>query len=314
MNQVFESYWGIDVSKDWLDVAINQQVFHIPQTEEAIGTFIKQQQAHSKNALVIMESTGGYERLATHCLSLAGLTVHVAHPNKVLAFAKAKGRLAKTDRIDALLLSAYGQFIESEDIRELPSKAQQTLQAYGARLEQLKQMHHEEACRLGQAMEEVKESHQALITLLKKEISQLEDQIMGIIQSDAELNEKYDLLRSMKGVGPVLAMVLLIDLPELGKANKKEIAALVGVAPLTNQSGQRQGKAMTRYGRRGVRKVLYMAALTACRYNPLLKAFYDQLVTRGKLKKVALVAVMRKMLVILNAMLHTKTVFNPIKL
>src|SRR5262249_3057519 len=309
MNQVFESYWGVDVSKDWLDIAIDGQVFHIAQTEEAICNLIKQQESKTKNALVIMESTGGYERLAVHCLALAGLTVHVAHPNKVSAFAKAKGRLAKTDKIDALLLSAYGKFIEAEDIRELPSKAQQELQALGARLEQLKQMHHEEACRLGQAAVEVKGSHELLISVLKKEISEIEGKAMKIIESDIELKEKYDLLRSMKGVGPVLAMVLLIDLPELGKANKKEIAALVGVAPLTNQSGQKQGKAMTRYGRRGIRKVLYMAALTACRYNPLLKTFYDSLVARGKLKKVALVAVMRKMLVILNGMLHSKTCF-----
>lgn len=311
MSQIFESYWGIDVSKDWLDIAIDKQVFHITQTEEAIIEFIKQQETKTKNALVVLESTGGYERLISHCLQLAGLTVHVAHPNKVSAFAKAKGRLAKTDKIDALLLSAYGRFIEASDIRELPSKAQQELQALGARLEQLKQMYHQETCRLGQSLEVVKSSHEGLIEILKKEIKELEDKVMKLIESDAELKMRYDLLRSMKGVGPVLAMVLLIDLPELGKANKKEIAALVGVAPVTNQSGQKQGKAMTKYGRQGVRKVLYMAALTACRYNSRLKTFYDGLLARGKLKKVALVAVMRKMLVILNSMLHSRRYFTP---
>lgn len=311
MDNSFESYWGIDVSKDWLDIAIEGQVFHILQTEEAIFNFIQQQNTTTKNTLVVLESTGGYERLAVHCLSLSGMTVHVAHPNKVVAFAKAKGRLAKTDKIDAKILSAYGRFIEVHDIRELPTKEQQALQMLGARLVQLKEMHHQEKCRLGQASAIVKRSHEMLIEILTQEKEAIEKEVMQIIEASSELKEKYDLLRSMKGVGPVLAMTLLIDLPELGKATKKEIAALVGVAPITKQSGQKSGKAMTRYGRRGVRKVLYMAALTACRYNPQLKIFYDRLVAAGKLKKVALVAVMRKMLVILNAMLHARTCFEP---
>lgn len=310
MSTVFESYWGVDVSKDWLDVAIENRTFHIARTEEALVDFVKNHPVEGRT-LVVLESTGGYERLVVHGLSLAGMVVHVAHPNKVVAYAKARGRLAKTDRIDAKILCSYGRFIEAEDIKELPSQQQQELQLFGARLEQLKQMHHQEKCRLGQcSLAAVRGSHEIMLISLEKWVEEIESKALEIIDSNPELKERYDLLRTMKGVGPVLAMTLLIDLPELGKANKKEIAALVGVAPITNQSGQRSGKAMTKYGRGGVRKILYMAALTACRYNPKLKEFYQRLLAAGKLKKVALVAVMRKMLVILNAMLHTKTAFS----
>lgn len=311
MTTCFESYWGIDVSKDWLDIAIENQVFQIARREETLLEFVKAHRMPEGSTLVVLESTGGYERLVVQCLALSGMVVHVAHPNKVVAYATAKGRLAKTDKIDAKILCQYGRFIEAHDIKELPSQSQQSLQLYGARLEQLKQMHHQESCRLGQCdFDGVRGSHELMMELLKKQIKEIEGTVMAIIESTPELKEKYLILRSMKGVGPVLAMTLLIDLPELGKANKKEIAALVGVAPITNQSGQRTGKAMTRYGRKEVRKVLYMAALTACRHNSKLKAFYERLVAAGKLKKVALVAVMRKMLVILNAMLHTKTSFT----
>jgi transposase len=311
MNTVFENYWGIDVSKGWLDVAIGDKVFRILQTEEAMTKLIQQNKANAQRALVVLESTGGYEKLAVDCLSRARLTVHIAHPNKVNAFAKAKGRLAKTDKIDAKLLSDYGRFINPEDIRALPTQENQALRLLGARLDQLKGMHHQEVCRLGIASsKEIKKSHELMMRIIKKEIMAIEKKIMSFIKADAELAEKYQLLRSMKGVGPVLAMTLLIDLPELGNVNKKEVAALVGVAPITNQSGKKIGRAITRYGRSGVRKVLYMAALTACKYNPKIKAFYERLITAGKLKKIAIVAAMRKMLVILNAMIQSKSCFN----
>jgi len=311
MNTIYENYWGIDVSKGWVDIAIENKVTRIEQTEKKIKAFIKANKGFSQKALAVVESTGGYERLITDCLSEANLTVHIAHPNKVCAYARAKGRLAKTDKIDAKLLSNYGRFIEAKDIRALPSKEQQELQLLGARIEQLKALHHQEACRMGLVTTKaIKKSQEAMLYLAKKQIEEMEALALGLIKADPELIGRYELLRSMKGVGPVLALTLLIDLPELGQVNKKEIAALVGVAPITNQSGQREGKAMTKYGRSGVRKILYMAALTACRHNPKLKAFYTRLVAAGKLKKVALVATMRKMLVILNAMVQSKTRFN----
>jgi transposase len=311
MQKEFENYWGIDVSKGWLDIAIGSTVCRIEQTEKALVEFIGKNKRFTKQALVVLESTGGYEQLAVDHLSLAGLTVHIAHPNKVKAFGKAKGRLAKTDALDAKLLLDYGRFMEPSTLRDLPSQKQRLLQQLGSRLEQLKAMHHQERCRLGMARDTtLKRSHELLLAVIKEESTALEKQIEDLIQGDAELKEKYAILRSMKGVGPVLAMTLLVDLPELGKATKKEIAALVGVAPLTQQSGQRNGRALTRYGRKNIRKILYMSALTASRYNTTLHHFYERLVKAGKLKKVALVAVMRKMLVILNAMIQSKTCFN----
>jgi transposase len=311
MSTCFENYWGIDVSKGWLDIAIDKVVTRIEQTEEAINGFINQQKAFTSKALVTLESTGGYEKLVADCLSLAGLTVHIAHPNKVKSFAKAKGRLAKTDKIDAKLLCDYGRFIDADEIRGLRSKEQEELRELGARLAQLKDLHHQETCRLGIASNKnIARSHGSILKTIKAEIAVIVKQIMQLINENSGLKEKHSLLCSMKGVGPVLSMVLLTDLPELGQINKKEVAALVGVAPLTNQSGQKTGKAMTKYGRAGIRKILYMAALTASRHNPKLKVFYERLVSAGKPRKVAIVAVMRKMLVILNAMIITNTRFE----
>lgn len=304
----FNNYWGIDVSKNWLDIAINQQVFRIDQTEKAINKFIKKN--YIEKTLTVVESTGGYESKIVRCLASSGITVHIAHPNKVKAFSKAKGKLAKTDKIDAKLLKEYGQFIKEDEIRDLPSQYQTELQLLGSRLEQLKEMHHQESCRLGIASDKViKKSINLILKSLKMQMLIVEEKIMRLIDEDIVLKEKYNLLRSMKGVGSVLAMSLITDLPELGKANKKEIAALVGVAPITKESGQKRGKATTKYGRNGVRKKLFMGALTACRRNGKLKNFYEKLIAAGKPKKVAIVAIMRKMIVILNAMVQSKSYF-----
>jgi transposase len=311
MNQAFETYWGIDVSKEWLDIDIGTQTIRILQTEKSLQDFIQKHPLECSNTLVVLESTGGYEQLAVRVLSAAGLVVHIAHPNKVKAFAKAKGRLAKTDKIDAKLLRAYGSFIQAKEIRNLPSGLQKDLELLGSRLSQLKAMHHQESCRLGLAGEaSVKRSIQSIVDFLKEEIDSIQQAILQAVNSRRELKEKYALLQSMKGVGPQVALKLLTDLPELGTTNQKEIAALVGVAPITNTSGQKQGRAMIKYGRSEVRKVLYMGALVASRYEPRLQIFYKKLLEKGKPPKVALVAVMRKMIVILNAMLQSKKPFQ----
>jgi transposase len=310
IDKKFENFFGIDVSKEWLDIAIDAQVFRIAQSEKDIASFFRKFNSIKVKTLIVLESTGGYERNAANYLSEQGYTVHVAHPNKVKAFALAKGRLAKTDVIDAKLLSAYGRFIDSTEIRELPSKMEQNLRDLSSRIAQLKEMHQQESCRLGITSEKlVKESIELMLGIIKKEIMTVEEKVLSIIKSDAQLIEKYELLRSMKGVGPALAMILITSLPELGKANKKEIAALVGVAPITNQSGQKTGKAMTKFGRNSIRKILYMGALSVCRWDTKFKSFYEKLVAAGKPKKVAIVAVMRKMLVILNAMITHKKAF-----
>ena len=306
----FENYWGVDVSKNWLDIALGTRVIRIDQTKKAMSDFLVQNKVSESNTLITLESTGGYEQLAVEYFSEKGFTIHVAHPTKVKSFARAKGRLAKTDTIDAKLLREYGRFIEVSEIRNLPSKTTRKLRSLGSRLEDLKEMHHQESCRLGIASELLtKKSISSILKILKKEIASIEKEALDIIKSSNELKEKYELLRTMKGVGPILALTLICSLPELGVANKKEIAALVGVAPITNQSGQKSGKAMTRYGRQNVRRVLYMGALVASRHSSKFKLFYNKLVEAGKPKKVAIVAVMRKMIVILNSMIMTKKAF-----
>jgi|LakMenEpi05May12_1017382.scaffolds.fasta_scaffold06438_1 transposase len=311
MDKRFDIYWGIDVSKEWLDIDVGSEVIRIAQNEKAIKEVMKQHKIeNSQSLLATLESTGGYERLAIRCLSEAGVVVHVAHPNKVKSFARARGRLAKTDQIDAVILKEYGRFIKPDEIKPLPTALESELELLGSRLDQLKEMHHQERCRLGIACGEgVKKSITNMIKLLKEEMEILEESILELINKDECLKEKYNILCSMKGVGPVLAMKLITDLPELGEANEKEIAALVGVAPITHDSGQKKGKAMTKYGRHGVRKTLYMGALTASRHNPRFQSFYTKLIEAGKPPKVALVAVMRKMIVTLNAMVQSKKHF-----
>lgn len=310
MKTKYEVVWGIDVSKSWLDISIGAQVRRIEQIPQSISDFIKDHLLRGKRTLAVLESTGGYERLAADYLSASGVEVHIAHPNKVRAYAKAKGYLAKTDKLDAKVLEGYGWFIDPEKIRALPSEQERKLRALSTRLAQLKEAHHQECCRLGLSTDQdIKASHQSLLKLLEKQIEKIGAQLLDLIQSNTVLSQKYALLRSMKGVGPVLALTLLAELPELGRVNKKEIAALVGVAPMNRESGKLIGKAHTCYGRESVRKVLYMTALVAARYNARLKAFYQGLLARGKQKKVALVAVMRKMLVILNAMVQSNTAF-----
>lgn len=310
-NKTYEIVWGIDVSKEWLDISINENVQRIDQTEKSILKFIKTNKMTHEKILAVVESTGGYERLVVECFSKAGFLVHVAHPNKVRAYAKARGRLAKTDKLDARMIEGYGKFIDPTIIYDLPSELEQKLSELNSRMAQLKEAHHQECCRLGMAREAtVKRSHKSLIKVLKQQIEVIKDQILVLIQSDKGLTEKYNLLQSMKGVGPTLAMTLLADLPELGRISKKEIAALVGVAPITKESGKHAGKAVTQFGRHNVRKVLYMSALVAARHNDYIKSFYQRLLARGKLKKVALVAVMRKMIVVLNAMMQTNSAFR----
>jgi len=309
MRTTFEEYWGIDVSKNWLDIAIGDKAFRVEQNKKSIKEFVN---FHKKvNTLAVLESTGGYEKPMARYLEKSGVVVHIAHPNKVVAFAKAKGRLAKTDKIDAHLLKEYGKFINPNEIKKYITEKQEELELLGARLEQLKELHHQEICRAGIALSPlIKKSLKKTTMLIESQIKTIGKAIIAIIDSDPGLKEKYNLLRSMKGVGDVLSIALMTSLPELGEANKKEIAALVGVAPITKESGQKIGKASIRYGRPNVRRVLYMGALTACRYNLKFKDFYEKLVKAGKPKKVAIVAVMRKMIVTLNAMAQTKTYFN----
>jgi transposase len=311
-SKAYENYCGIDVSKEWLDFSLENNVFRVKQDKLQIKKFICKYLQAKASVLCVLESTGGYEHLVSGCLVETGISVHVAHPNKVVAFAKAKGRLAKTDRIDAKILAEYGEFIQGHELRSPSSKAQLVLQELSSRLAQLKMSRHQEGCRLGIVKTpKVRRSLEMMLKALDKQICELEEAILDAIKQDERLKKQFNILQSMKGVGKTLAMVILTDLPEVGTLNKKQIAALVGVAPITKQSGNWHGAATTKYGRATVRKVLYMAALVASRYNEKMRQFYDRLIANGKPKKVALVAVMRKMIVILNAMICNEACYQP---
>lgn len=308
MNQTYSVFCGIDVSKEWIDIALGKKTFQLLQDKQAINNFIKKHFDRPNESLVILESTGGYELLTAECFDAAGITVHISHPNRVRDFAKAKGRLAKNDRLDAIILSEYGRFISPSDIRSLRSKLLIKLGALNSRLAQLKELHHQEACRLGTAqVSEVEKTHKEMLKLLKKQMTSIESKMLTLITSETELKERYIRLQTMKGVGQALALTLIASLPELGYANKKEIAALVGVAPITKNSGKKRGRAMTQNGRSGLRKILYMGALSAIRWDVRMSEFYKRIISTGKAKKVGIVAVMRKMIVTMNAMLTYKT-------
>ena len=304
------SYVGIDVSKDWLDIAVEGKVYRVKQTQAQIDEFIR---ARLNVAMVcVLEATGGYERLSVKLLEGSDIGVHFAHTHKVRAYAKARGYFAKTDKIDALLLADFGRFSNAQanakkaqnqyDLADLQSRSSEIKAVLRAENNRLR------CCR----SERVKQGVERSISFLESELALVLEDIKALIGSDAELSENEKIIGSLKGVGQATTYALLAQLPELGSLNHKKIAALVGVAPFTWQSGKRE-KAKIRYGREKVRHVLYMAALSAARFNPVLKEFYERLMARGKPAKVALVAVMRKMLVILNAMVKNKKTWQLIK-
>ncbi len=303
-NYAYSHFYGIDVSKEWLDIASEKKTFKVKQKTKDIKKFIAYNLKNvDKSTLCVVESTGGYEHEISQQLMHAGATVHVAHPSKVVAFAKAKGRLAKTDKIDAKILKEYGKFIQPHELRLPPALKQLELKELSSRLAQLKIMHHQELCRFKEIKSVVvKTSLKKMITSINQLLEAAEKVVFDAINNDEVMQKKSVILQSMPGVGKVLSTTLLIDLPELGTLDNKQIAALIGVAPVTKQSGKWSGRASTGHGRSCVRKVLFMGALTASKHNIKLKQFYDRLVASGKPKKVALVAVMRKMIVTLNAM------------
>lgn len=295
---------GIDVSKEWIDIATEKSSFRVAQLVEPIDEKIIEIKQLNP-LLCVVESTGGHERLIIERLYAAGLKVHVAHPSRVRNFARAKGLLAKTDRLDAYVLSAYGAFVGEKAITVQPSIQQQKLSDLQARYEQLKMMLHAETCRIVNPVHaKVKIDIEKTIKFLKKRLAGISEEIQEILKTDEVLKNQQQILCSMKGIGEITSQTLIIDLPELGQLSRKEIAALVGVAPMNQESGKKRSYSRIQQGRSTVRRTLYMAALVAARYNEPLKDFYQRLVAAGKPKKVALVAVMRKMLVILNAMVR----------
>ena len=295
---------GIDVSKRHLDVASTDGWdARYPNDEEGIAILCKEVQQRTP-ALIVMEATGGYERNAAVALAAVGLALAVVNPRQVRDFAKSVNRLAKTDRIDAQVLADFGERVQPE-ARSLKEEDLRQLSLILARRQQLVEMVVAEQGRLEHAQGKLKRRIEQTIRFLRKQITDLDGDMQEQIKKSPVWREKELLYSSVPGVGPQMVMTLITRLPELGQLNRRQISALVGVAPFNRDSGTLRGRRTIYGGRSQVRRVLYMSALVATRHNPVIRAFYQQLLARGKLKKSALVACMRKLLVILNAMAKT---------
>jgi transposase len=254
-------------------------------------------------ACVVLEATGGYERACAAALATAGLPVAVVNPRQVRDFAKATGQRAKTDRLDAAVLALFAERVGPQ-VRVLPDEAQADLAALLLRRRQLTDMLVAEKNRVPLARRAVRPSLKKHIAYLERELRIADTDLGEAIEASPLWRTQDDLLQSVPGIGPVASQTLLADLPELGQLSRRAIAALVGVAPVAHDSGAMRGKRVIAGGRAGVRTVLYMATLAATRCNPVIRAHYQHLLAAGKAKKVALIACMRKLLTILNAMLR----------
>ena len=308
MNTPHPIHVGIDVAKAHLDVATdpNGPVTRFDNDPDGHAALIKKLQTINPQRIVL-EATGGYERPAVAAMLAAKLPVIVVNPRQVRDFARAIGQLAKTDAIDARLLARFAATIQP-DIRPLPDENALVLQEKIARRRQLVQMRTAESNRLQQTFAAaVRASIQAVLDFLDRQLKDLDDDLDQAIRDTPAWQEKVDLLKGVTGVGDQTARSLVAQLPELGQCSRGQIAALVGVAPINRDSGAMRGKRTTHGGRASVRTALYMATLVATRHNPTIRAYYQRLVTSGKKKMVALVAAMRKLLTILNAMLRDQT-------
>lgn len=310
MTMSTEQYVGIDVSKDKLDVAIwgEKGCPEFSNSKRGIAKLLKHMLAWGPK-LIVVEATGGYEEEVVLALFEVGLPVALVSPQRVRQYARAKGLLAKTDQIDAQVLADFGKKLQPR-LFVGKSAERRRLSALMGRRKQLNEMLQAEKNRLRTKDQSLQRSLKRVIGCLKAELDGLDQEIEQFLREHQDLEEQEKLLRTAKSVGRVTAATLLADLPELGQLDRKEIAALVGVAPLNRDSGRKRGYRKTQGGRPEVRSALYMAALTGIRYNPLLKAQYDHLVKRGKEKKVAITACMRKMLTILNAMMRDQQPFR----
>ena len=297
---------GIDISQARLDMAVRPGAsFSLAHTESTIATLVEQLRALSPT-LIVLEATGGMEVPLTSALATAGLPVVVVNPRQVRDFARASGRLAKTDALDAQMLAQFAEVMRPQP-RPIPDAEARALAALLTRRRQLVEMLTAEKNRLLSAAAPIRKSLRTHITWLERELQHTNTNLAEAIRQSPVWREKDELLQSVPGVGPVVTSTLLASLPELGTLTNKQIAALAGVAPLNRDSGTRHGKRMVWGGRAQVRAALYMAAVVATRYNPTIKTFYHRLCGLGKAKKVALVACMRKLLTTLNAMLKHRT-------
>lgn len=304
MSSEEKLYVGIDVGKQHLDLAVlgtagTRQYQNTSKGIRALSRYLKEKTL----ALIVVEATGGYEyEVVTH-MRKAQMPVALVNPTRVRRFAQAGGQLAKTDSLDAHVLANFGKTMQPE-VWQLKTEVEEGLSHLISRRRQLVGMLTSERNRLGTAQEAAQDSIKRHIAWMQDELAEIESGLQETIKAEPEYQQKMANLLSVPGVGPVTAITLIAQLPELGLVNRQQIAALAGVAPLNHDSGRHKGKRRTLGGRSNVRSALYMAALSATRHNPVIKEFYERLLANGKEKKVALTACMRKLLVILNAIMR----------
>lgn len=306
---------GIDVAQQDLVVSVRPtgETWTVRNGEEGLRDLVTRLTTLAPTR-VVLEATGGYEMLCAAALAAAGLPVVVANPRQVRDFARATGQLAKTDRVDAQVLALFAERIQPE-VRPLPDPAARELEELLTRRRQLLEMRQAERNRLAQAIgrrqHHLRKSLKKHIAFLDRELAIADSDLGTMVRASAAWRERDDLLQSAPGIGPVVSRTLLAELPELGQLNRRAIAKLVGIAPLSRDSGRWRGQRTIQGGRATVRAALYMATLVATRANPVIRAFYQRLLALGKPKKVALIACMRKLLTILNHMLRTGQPWSP---
>jgi transposase len=306
------SFVGVDVSKGRLDVAVRPSGESASFSNDELGIKpLVNRLGEIQPTLIVLEATGGIERQLVRALVSAELPVVVVNPRQVRDFAKASGQLAKTDAIDAMVLARFAEAIRPT-VRPLPDESLLELRALIARRRQLTEMIVAERNRLTAASKSVRKRINTHIRWLEAELGRADKDLDQSIRQSPIWKENEDLLRSAPGIGPVISRTLVAELPELGQLNRKQIAALVGIAPLNRDSGTLRGRRSIGGGRAAVRAALYMAALVATRRNAVIRAFYKRLRDAGKAPKVALVACMRKLLTILNAMIKHRTRWSEI--
>lgn len=300
-----EIFIGIDVSKAHLDIAVHAPAssWQVENSDTGIATLVTQLQAHQPT-LIVLEATGGFELMLVAELAAAKLPVVVTNPRRVRNFARATGKLAKTDKLDAQMLAHFASALRPE-LRVLPTIQEEHLTALLTRRRQIVDMLTVEKNRLHTVRATMRTDIEEHLTWLREKLAKLDVEIDDFVHGSPLWSDKDALLQTAPGIGRVTASTLVAMLPELGQLNRQEIAALVGLAPVNRDSGKKRGKRRIFGGRGAVRSVLYMATLSAIKHNPTLRKFYEQLLARGKEKKVAITACMRKLLVLLNAMVRS---------
>lgn len=301
---------GVDVSKGWIDIADTQgRALRVANEETAIAAAFTGPWSACAN--IVCEATGGYERALMRVAKQRGLPLRRVHPNRARAFGQMTAKLAKTDALDARMLAGFAAFTAKESPTALPEARTQELADMVSRLNQLTDLRQSESCRSQQAASaKTKASVEAVLKVLAAQIQAMQEAIDAFIAEDPTLSQNAKIMRSCKGVGPKSVQAILAMLPEIGALNRRKIAALVGVAPITKASGSSQNHASIAGGRKALRDILFMAALTASKHNPVFRTFYERLRANGKPHKLALVAVLRKLITTLNAMIKSRQTFK----